>query len=114
MKSRSFLVVLAMLLVVPAIVNAEEAAEPAPADQAQINDVEQVADEPLTCEPQASTETFDPEAYTDTCGQCSTYSFCRGVPRGTPCGYGKWCIPTNTMFCPGTQDWNCQCARHYN
>jgi hypothetical protein len=126
MRSRSYLFILAaMLLVLPAtgIVNAEEAEEPAVTEQvSETSDtnVEQVADEamtldePLTCEPQGAAGNFEPEVYTNKCGQCSVHSICRGVTRGTPCGFGKWCIPVDTMFCPGTDDWDCKCASHYN
>lgn len=108
MRQRGYLAILmAMFFVLPAtgIVNAEEAPALAITEQA-------------ACETQVSTDAveaslFDTEVYMNKCGSCSTH-ICQGVVRGTYCAPGKWCIPTDTMFCPGTDDWDCQCARHYN
>jgi hypothetical protein len=108
MRPRAFLLVLtAILLVLPAtgIVNAEEAAAPETTEQLAC-----VAQTPADAAEEISIQT---EVYTNRCGDCSV-SRCRGLTRGTSCGFGLWCIPTDTMFCPGTDDWDCQCAKYYN
>lgn len=126
MQSKRFLVILAAILfVLPAtgIVNAEEAEVPAEQvsentntinDTDTDNNVEQT--EALACQAPVEADVFAPDqpaVYTNKCGSCSV-SGCRGVTRGTYCGGGKYCIPTDTLFCPGTDDWDCQCAKYYN
>jgi hypothetical protein len=107
MRPRAFLQILAaILLILPVtgIVNAEEAGPEI---------TEQLACVPQTLADTAEETSIQTEAYTNTCGSCSVHQ-CRGVTRGTPCGFDLWCIPTNTLFCSGTSDWDCQCAKYYN
>jgi len=120
MRAKSFLPVLAtILLVLPAIgvVNAQETAAPAITEQAN-QTIDITAVEQTATESQVSNDALEAinqaETLTNVCGECSTATFCRGAIRGTSCGFDKWCIPTNTLLCPGTSDWNCQCARNYN
>jgi hypothetical protein len=120
MRSRSYLTILAaMLLVSIGIVNAEEPAAPVITEQASEsidNDGALMTPvEPVACGSQVLTDDLKTEGYSNKCGQCSVHSYCRGLTRGTPCPGGTtWCIPVDTMFCPGTDDWDCKCARYYN
>jgi len=122
MRPRIYLSILAaLLLVLPAIgiANAQEPAAPVITDQASAtittlttNEVVQAASEAQVSDDVVAA-VAEMETLTFVCGDCSV-PYCRGANRGTPCGDGRWCIPANTMLCPGTSEWDCQCARYYN
>lgn len=118
MKSKSSLIVVSILLLVGVAAHAATADEATRAAGTEPEAVEAMLT-PVSqpgCEAGILADLFAAPimklGYTNTCGSCSVTQ-CRGLQRGTWCAPGKWCIPTLTNFCPGTQDWDCQCASHY-
>lgn len=123
MKAKSFLLAMLALLLLGAMAGAAElaqaAAPAAPPAVAEFEALVELFNATSTSEncgksllPELDAAPIVEMAYTNTCGQCSNNP-CKGRTRGTPCGFNVWCIPTLTNFCPGTQDWDCQCASHY-